>query len=71
MLRLREAVSARHPSEILRGETGRFEVTAPSGDVYEVSCRAEGNPRIYHVNYREDYRGADQPWLVTKLSHTP
>lgn len=71
MLRLMQTIRARHPQEIFQGETGRFEVTSPTGEVYEVSARPGANLRIHPVSSINGYQVADDLWLVTKVSDTP
>jgi hypothetical protein len=66
-MRLGETIATYDVGLALRGKSGKFEVTSPDGDIYEVTCR----PGHSNSNLEWSNNGADNaPFLIRRMSES-
>jgi hypothetical protein len=64
-MRLGETIATYDVGLALRGKSGKFEVTSPTGEIYDVTCK----PTHSISNLEWSSNGADQtPFLIRKVS---
>jgi len=65
-LELNETIFAMDPAEALRGESGVYEVTSPTGQKFQAVCRP------YHSisSFRQipEQRGLNNAWRIKKVA---
>jgi hypothetical protein len=68
MLELDGTVEVENPSEVLRNQSGIFEVTSPDGQVFQVTCNRGSNMRIRRIGASEKTTIAEpKRWRIQKL----
>jgi hypothetical protein len=64
-MQLGETIATYDLGLALRGESGKFEVTSPAGEIYHVTCRS--NHSISSLELAES-RAGSQPFLIRKVT---
>jgi len=65
MYRVNETITGYDLAELLHGESGIFEGTSPSGEKFQVVCRAEES--ISNIRLQSEKSGRNPLWRVRKI----
>lgn len=66
MLAINETLVTHDPAQALRNEAGIFEVASPTGERFQVTCRA--GQSIVSLRYAPKGHGESREWQVKKVA---
>jgi DNA-binding NarL/FixJ family response regulator len=62
------AIEVLNPAEVLRNETGTFEVISPYGHIFQVTCRQGDEMKVQEIKGKTHITAANMNWRIRRIT---